>query len=331
LSIHDWLGVFGGMVSIGEDGTSAKSSSINLRRIDLNLLTIFEAVYEEGNQQKAAERLFLSQPSISTAISRFRHIANDKLFVGTKIMRPTLKADEIYGQLKIALNIIRKELVEKQEFDPKTTRRDFTIAIAYGGGFILGEPIYRRLKEEAPNAKLTIRSIDPEGELPSLLRQQEIDLAITSKKFTDPMLASEFCMDYEIAVTVRAGHPRIKEQPTIDDVLAERFVWVNGWGHAPELQAFIRKGEQRVDVEVPNVLVIPPILMTTDLVALVPWHFAERFAALYGTQGFKLPLEHISDCINFVWHRSYEDDPEVKWFRDLVMSAMRNVESGLSR
>lgn len=295
---------------------------INLRRIDLNLLTIFEAVYEEGSQQKAAERLFLSQPAISTAISKFRHIANDKLFVGTKIMRPTLKADEIYGQVKVALNIIRQELFEKQEFDPKTTRRDFTLAIAFGSGFIFGEPIYRRLKEEAPQAKLTIRSIDPESELPSLLRQQEIDLAITSKKFTDPMLVSQVCMGYEIAVAVRAGHPRITDVPTLDDVLAERFVWVNGWGHAPELQAFIRTGEQRVDVEVPNVLVVPPFLMSTDLVAVMPWHFAKRFAELYGIRAFKLPVEHVSDSINFVWHRSFENDPEVKWFRELCIGTI---------
>ena len=298
---------------------------INLRRIDLNLLTIFESVYEEGSQQKAAERLHLSQPAISTAISKFRHIANDKLFVGTKIMRPTLKADEIYGQVKVALDIIRQELFEKQDFDPQTTRRIFTVAIAYGGGFLLGEPIYQRLKEEAPNAKLVVRSVDPESEIPALLRQQEIDLAITSQKFADAMLGSEFCMQYEIAVAVRPEHPRINSAPEIEEVLAERFVWVNGWGQAPELQDFIRAGEQRVEIEVPNVLVIPPILLKTDLVALIPWHFGPQFEKLYGIKTYKLPLAQISDRINFVWHRSYETDPEVKWFRELCTSLMKTI------
>lgn len=302
---------------------------INLRRIDLNLLTIFESVYEEGSQQKAAERLHLSQPAISTAISKFRHIANDKLFVGTKIMRPTLKADEIYGQVKVALDIIRQELFEKQEFDPKTTRRIFTIAIAYGGGFLLGEPIYQRLKEEAPNAKLVIRSVDPESEIPALLRQQEIDLAITSQKFTDPMLGVEFCMEYEIAVAVRPEHPRIKGSPSIDEVLAERFVWVNGWGQAPELQDFIRAGEQRVEIEVPNVLVIPPVLLNSDLVALIPWHFGARFEELYCIKTFKLPLEKIFDRINFFWHRSYENDPEVKWFKELCANTVLKLRNDL--
>jgi DNA-binding transcriptional LysR family regulator len=298
-------------------------ASINLRRIDLNLLTIFEAVYEEGSQQKASERLHLSQPAISTAISKFRHIANDKLFVGTKTMRPTLKADEIFGQVKVALDIIRQELFEKQDFDPRTTRRNFSIAIAYGGGFLLGQPIYQRLKEQAPNAKLTIRTVDPESEIPTLLRQQEIDLAISSQQFTDPMLGSEFCMEYEVAVAVRPEHPRIKDSPSIEEVLAERFLWVNGWGQAPELQDFIRAAEQRVEVEVPNILVIPPILLKTDLVALIPWHFGQRFAELYGIKTYKLPLEKISDRINYVWHRSYENDPELRWFREIAMGAMQ--------
>jgi DNA-binding transcriptional LysR family regulator len=295
---------------------------INLRRIDLNLLTIFEAVYEEGSQQKAAERLHLSQPAISSAMSRFRHIANDKLFVGTKTMRPTLKADEIYGQVKVALDIIRQELFEKQDFDPTTTRRIFTIAIAYGGGFLLAEPIYQRLKEQAPNAKLMVRSVDPEIEIPAHLRQQDIDLAITSQQFTDPMLGSDFCMQYEIAVAVRPEHPRIKGSPSIDEVLSERFVWVNGWGQAPELQDFIRAGEQRVEVEVPNVLVIPPILLKTDLVALIPWHFGQQFAELYGIKTFKLPLKDITDRINFVWHRAYENDPEGRWFREICKTVV---------
>jgi DNA-binding transcriptional LysR family regulator len=302
---------------------------INLRRIDLNLLTIFEAVYEEGSQQKAAERLFLSQPAISSAISKFRHIANDKLFVGTKVMRPTLKADEIYGQVKVALDIIRQELFEKQGFDPMTSRRIFTVAIAYGGGFLLGEPIYQRLKAEAPNAKLVIRSVDPESEIPGLLRQQDVDLAISSQTFTDAMLGSEFCMEYEIAVSVRPGHPRIKGSPSLQEVLSERFVWVNGWGQAPELQDFIRASEQRVEIEVPNVLVIPPILLKTDLVALIPWHFGPQFEEMYGIKTYKLPLDKISDRIKFLWHRSYENDPEVKWFRELCIKTMADLSQKL--
>ena len=41
---------------------------INLRAVDLNLLTIFEAVFEECSQIKASERLGMTQPAISHAM-----------------------------------------------------------------------------------------------------------------------------------------------------------------------------------------------------------------------------------------------------------------------
>jgi len=305
-------------------------ASINLRRIDLNLLTIFEAVYEEGSQQKASERLALTQPAVSYAITRFRRIADDKLFVGTRTMRPTVKATEIYAQLKPALDTIRKELFEKQSFDPKTTHRDFSIAVPYGGGYLFGEPLYRHLKMHAPHATLTIRSVDPEGELPRLLRQQEIDIAITSKTFDDAMLRSSLCFEYEIGLVVSDTHPRIQSSPTAEQVLAERFIWVSGSGlerspKTKELQGFIDAAEQRVDLLVPNVLVVPTVVTQSDLVALLPWSFAQTFAESYPVKAYRIPIEQQRDLVSLLWHSSYEDDPEASWFRSICAEAALEI------
>ena len=53
----------------------------DLRRIDLNLLTVFEAVYEVGTVSGAAERLALSQSATSHALARLRAACTDDLFV----------------------------------------------------------------------------------------------------------------------------------------------------------------------------------------------------------------------------------------------------------
>ena len=42
----------------------------NLRSLDLNLLTVFEAVYEVQSITKAAKRLGLTQSAVSHAIGR---------------------------------------------------------------------------------------------------------------------------------------------------------------------------------------------------------------------------------------------------------------------
>jgi hypothetical protein len=45
---------------------------LNLRSVDLNLFPVFEAAYEERNLSRAAERLAMTQPAVSHALSRLR-------------------------------------------------------------------------------------------------------------------------------------------------------------------------------------------------------------------------------------------------------------------
>jgi DNA-binding transcriptional LysR family regulator len=54
--------------------------AMNLRSLDLNLLLVFEAILREGS---VAERLHLSPPATSHALSRLRHRLKDQLFVRT--------------------------------------------------------------------------------------------------------------------------------------------------------------------------------------------------------------------------------------------------------
>ena len=53
----------------------------NLRSLDLNLLTVFEAIYEVGTVSGAADRLALSQSAASHGLARLRDACKDDLFV----------------------------------------------------------------------------------------------------------------------------------------------------------------------------------------------------------------------------------------------------------
>ena len=51
------------------------------RRIDLNLLVVFEAIYKARNLGTAGETIGLSQPAMSHALARLRALFKDPLFV----------------------------------------------------------------------------------------------------------------------------------------------------------------------------------------------------------------------------------------------------------
>jgi len=81
---------------------------LNLRGVDLNLLPVFEAVYEERSLSRAATRLAMTQPAVSHAMTRLRGVFEDALFIRqSRGMAPTAVADVIYAGLRDALASVR--------------------------------------------------------------------------------------------------------------------------------------------------------------------------------------------------------------------------------
>ena len=96
----------------------------NLRSLDLNLLTVFEAIYELGTVSGAADHLALSQSATSHALSRLREACRDDLFVRTRQgLSPTPVAKEMYPAIKQALDALRASLAEASGFDPARSQR----------------------------------------------------------------------------------------------------------------------------------------------------------------------------------------------------------------
>jgi hypothetical protein len=84
---------------------------IDIRRIDLNLLIAFEAIYQEGSVTGASERLYLTQSALSHALSRLRELCDDPLFERHgKIMVPTGMARQLIVPVQSALTLLERSL-----------------------------------------------------------------------------------------------------------------------------------------------------------------------------------------------------------------------------
>jgi DNA-binding transcriptional LysR family regulator len=301
---------------------------LNLRRIDLNLLTVFEAVFEERSQQRASERLHMSQPAISHAISRLRHLLGDALFQGNRVLEPTARAQQIYPQIRHALDLVRAEFTDPTRFDPQETRRTFHFGTSYGSGFLLGAALYAALSQKAPKARLAIHDLPDEKDLALWLRTQRVDLAVAGSPVTDPMLETAPGLDFRIVAVVRSDHPRLRGTPSVEDFRAERFVWVGQSepvSEIPELQAFIRWARENSPLEVPNALLLPTMVVQTELVALMPLSFVEPLKTAYPLRILPLPFEQVSRHSVVVWHRSLARDPAVVWFLDLFRAVVNRA------
>jgi DNA-binding transcriptional LysR family regulator len=70
--------------------------------IDLNLLRIFDILYDERNVTRAAARLFLTQSAVSHALARLREVLGDPLFV--RIPSGLLPTERAHQLAKVASN-----------------------------------------------------------------------------------------------------------------------------------------------------------------------------------------------------------------------------------
>src|SRR5215472_15763302 len=112
-----------------------RRTMFNLRSLDLNLLTVFEAIYELGSVSGAAGRLALSQSAASHALARLRDACKDDLFArASQGLSPTPVAQEMYPAVKQALDILRATLSEASGFDPNTSQRRFRVSIPHPMG-----------------------------------------------------------------------------------------------------------------------------------------------------------------------------------------------------
>ena len=107
----------------------------NLRSLDLNLLTVFETIYELGSVSGAADRLALSQSATSHALSRLRDACKDDLFARDPQRSVSdFGRQEMYPAVKQALDALRATLAEASGFDPGTSQRRFCISIPHPMG-----------------------------------------------------------------------------------------------------------------------------------------------------------------------------------------------------
>ena len=124
----------------------------NIRSVDLNLVTVFEAVYEEHSLSRAAVRLAMTQSAVSHAVTRLRALFRDELFVRqARGVLPTPTAHMVYAKVRSGLGLVREAIDELQGFDPKTSTRRYFITIPHPMGPMIALRLRERLATIAPN------------------------------------------------------------------------------------------------------------------------------------------------------------------------------------
>ncbi|UAB69813.1 transcriptional regulator LeuO [Vibrio sp. SCSIO 43132] len=290
-----------------------------LRGVDLNLLTVFDAVMQEQNITRAAHNLGMSQPAVSNAVARLKNMFDDELFMRHgRGIQPTQRARQLFGPVRQALQLIRNEL-PGSVFNPSTSSRLFRLAISSPCDVRFAPAIMSSIAQQAPGIQLQMES-DVDAGLAEKMRFQEVDFVINYEKFEEAGYASTEIFSDELVVVASSSHPRIEESITIEELQAEMHATlskVNG------VRCFSEQAYKDLDcrsayqgTSLSNILYV---VSQSELISIAPRWLVENGVNLSNVKILDLPVanKHISGYLS--WHESSEKDKAHIWMRDQLM------------
>ena len=297
-----------------------------LGAMDLNLLVVFDAIMRDRSVTRAGQRLGLSQPAVSHALTRLRHMLKDELFVRSpRGMIPTPHAEQLATPIRIALEGLQHSL-EPIQFEPAKATATFRIAVDNYAAIVLVAPIAEAVARLAPGVTLDFR---PSGTLniPELLDRSELHLAIGPPSVLGERFSVRRLLRDQFVVVHRKDHPAARAREFSTEKLAT----------LPQLEiSSAQFGADFVEAAPGKLKPVPrpamrapflsaaPILANSDLVSAFPLNVARQMIKSHGLvfQRLSRPPKPIEAAM--IWLRRLDNQPAHAWLRDVITRVVAN-------
>ncbi|MGL4828137.1 MAG: LysR family transcriptional regulator, partial [Vibrio sp.] len=277
---------------------------INLRSIDLNLLTILEKLLIHKHISQAAQALNMSQPAVSRALMRLREQFGDPLLVKVKNeYRLTVKGERIYNELERSLNTIRHMLVD-DKFDPMLYSGVFTIGALDFEMMMIVPKLLARFQQRAPNLKLQIVPYNAFMPLHDYL-EKVADLLLYSTDESPTNVFKQRLFNDNYAVVMCRNHPLANQPMTLESYCQSRHVIISGNGLGKtDMDHELKKlnYQREVVASLPHFSMVPELLINTDLIATLPRRLVTHLGRRYEITVADLPFYTADFRVEQFWH-----------------------------
>jgi DNA-binding transcriptional LysR family regulator len=303
---------------------------VNLRGVDLNLLVMLDALIRARNVTRAAEATAMSQPAMSRALARLRHLLGDPILVaGPGGLQPTSRARLLQPRLAALLEEARG-VIGAESFDPLTYRGEWRIA-STDHQTIMQLPLFMaRLAREAPLVDVRVSAASQD--VFARLAKGEIDIAFGVAETRVPRSLKRQGLYRDRFVTMlRAGHPALADWSlerfaALDHVLVT--ILDDGRGAmdaALEGQGLAR----RIALRLPHFFAAINIVSASDLVVTLPFTIAQRFAKDYRLAVIEPPLAYPPFEVISLWSEAVDHDPAGRFLRAIVREEARRIPGAM--
>jgi len=297
------------------------AASMNLHKIDLNLLATLDTLLRERSVTRAGRQLALSQSAVSERLARLRVLFNDDLLtrVGQRL-EPTEFAQGLQASLRDCLMQMRS-LVERQAlFDPARDAHSFSIAATESNAYLLMPPLLARLRELAP--RVSVRFVPANTASIELLENAQLDFFIMAHRLESTLPAVPLFRERWVCAAWR-GNTRIGTQLSHETFAALPHL-VTTMYPLPETYSFADETafklglHRRVIGSTSNFFLAPFMLRGTDALLLMQERFAHAIMAAAELRLYPVPFALPAVDYDLVWNPRREGDPRHRWLRGLL-------------
>lgn len=302
-------------------------NEIDLSRVDLNLLVVFEVLMETRSVTATAERIGRTQSAVSHSLARLRDQLGDPLLVrvgGT--MQPSPFAETIIEDVRPILRSIRRVIAPRSIFDPATSDRVFRIAMPTLTKVIA--EVSARVEAEAPNVR--IEWLPAHHDVYAALSEGLIDLAHLGGEPRLPEGLEQQVMEPFSWVTfARADHPACA-------------TWgIEAWRRYPHLMVNVTRsmqnpfpaassgdsGARRVSAMIGDSAGVASLLAKSDFLATFPAILLAWDMEAFGLRAMKPPVDLAPVLVRFFWSARLANDAGGIWIRSIVIEAYRRLQA----
>ncbi|MGW4428599.1 LysR family transcriptional regulator [Streptomyces tendae] len=299
---------------------------MNLSRLDLNLVVALRALLEERNVTRAGQRVGLSQPAMSAALSRLRrHFGDDLLARVGGHYELTALGQVLLDRASTAYDLLERLFASQADFDPATESREFKLVASDYAVAVFGTELARVVHQEAPGIRLRF------AQTPTTV----VDATDSLLSTTDGLLmphgvisdfpATDLYQDRWVFL-VAEDHPSAGDRLTREDLARLPWVTYQRTYDAPAVRQLGMLGiEPRVEVSVDSFQIIPLLVSGTRRIALVQARLARLLAPLAAVRAVEPPYEAVPLSEALWWHPVHTHDAAHIWLRETAARVGRRM------
>ena len=304
----------------------------DLNRIDLNLLRVFDLLMIEGSVSRVAQKLHLSQSTISHALSRLRRQFNDDLFIPVYGgMAPTEQAKLISPLVRQAMLLLEQSINNIPVFEPADSQVTFRLA---GGDYvelILLPILMEQISKLAPDIKIEIEGLKA-TDYARELESGALDLVIgfdTLGRLAKSLKTTSILTEQLVLIAPKSV-VNIQDAVTAETMKSLKFIYPSAWGHSQALmdEWCLQQGiERNIIIKTSGFVAVPVLMEKLGLVTALPSAIARFYEQQYGFIYYPIANSELTYRHLLAWHPLRDKDPSLAWLKQQIISAAETIES----